>query len=352
MTAPIEELKRAYPDAELHVAVVARWAPLLEGYPGIHRLWRYERHEDRGARAKAVARMALALRREKFDAVFNLHASPSSATIAFATGAKTRAVHFHGHKHKNRYSTVTIPGKGVLKPVIERDMDALRGAGINVPEGCLPRLYVSKPEASEAQEWIAKSHLTSPILGIGLGASRPTKAWPAERYAALAVQWCQEQKGSVIAISGPEDEPRLHEFLKSLDDLLTATIAEPEERARIRSQIVPQQSLPLRTLAALLQQLSVFVGNDSGPKHMAVAVGTPTVTLFGPEHPFEWHPYPRDVHPYLFIENLPCRKDAQPGMPPWCGVPQCIEEQHRCMRMLGVDEVLKLSREISARPRG
>src|SRR6476619_3876425 len=104
--------------------------------------------------------------------------------------------------------------------------------------------------------------------------------------------------------------------------------------------VTATQSLGLRVLAAVFTQASVVVGNDSGPKHLAIAVGTPTVTLFGPEDPFEWHPYPADRHPHFFIESLKCRKDADPGMPPWCGLENCVIEQQRCMKEIAVSQVL------------
>lgn len=341
MTACLEELKRAYPEAQLHVAVSARWAPLFESYPGIHKVWTYERHKDPAARAKAVARIALNLRREKFDCVVNFHASPSSAMIAFATGARVRSIHFHGHKQKNKHSTVEVPGKGTLKPITERDMDTVRALGIHVPSGRMPAIHLRAVEIDRAKEWLGKSGATGPVLGIGLGASRPSKSWPLDRFAALAVNWCQQTGGSAIAFSGPEDKGKQEELLKSVDDLLSATIPDTEARASVRSRILTQVGLPLRSLAAVQHQLSVFAGNDSGPRHLAVAVGIPTVTVFGPEHPFEWHPYPTDRHPFFFLENLPCRKDGAPGMPPWCGLEECVSEQHQCMRMIGVDAVLE-----------
>jgi ADP-heptose:LPS heptosyltransferase len=68
-------------------------------------------------------------------------------------------------------------------------------------------------------------------------------------------------------------------------------------------------------------------------------VGVPTVTLFGPEHPLEWHPYPQDRHPRLFIEPLHCRVNQEPGSPPWCGLFDCIVEAHQCMTRISVDNV-------------
>ncbi len=339
MTSPLEMLRRAYPHAEIHVAVTSTWAPLLENHPAIDRLWACERHKERGARAKAIARLALKLRREGYDCVANFHASPSSAMLAFATGARTRSIHFHGHKDKNRHSTVIVPGKGTLKPIIERDMDTVRALGVSAPAGTLPKVYLLTEETEEASSQLASFGLTGPILGIGLGSSRPTKTWPVERFAEVAVRWCKETGGSVLIPTGPNDEVPLHAF--------STALAQVPGIDEVSSRVVTRQNIPLRPLAAILSQLAVFAGNDSGPRHLAVAVGTPTVTLFGPEHPFEWHPYPEDRHPKFFIDHLPCRRDAMPGMPAWCGLHNCIAEAHKCMSMIEAGPVFDAIRRVS-----
>jgi ADP-heptose:LPS heptosyltransferase len=341
MTAPLAELRRAFPKAEIHVAVTSNWAELLEHDPAVDRVWPYVRYKDTPARAKAIARLALRLRRENFDCVVNFHASPSSATLAFATGARVRSIHFHGHGDKNRYSTVTVPGKGQVKPVIERDMDTLRGLGLEVPAGQLPRISLQRTEIIQAEDRLSRMRLTRPVLALGLGASRPTKSWPIERFAELALAWCRATGGSAIGLASAAEEELAREFLRRVDDALAHSLENAHERAGARARIVTETGLGLRQLAALVQHCSVFAGNDSGPRHLAVAVRTPTVTLFGPEHPFEWHPYPTETHPYFFIETLDCRKDAQPGMPPWCGLETCVEREHRCMRDIGIDAVLK-----------
>jgi ADP-heptose:LPS heptosyltransferase len=346
MTAPLQELRRAYPGAEIHAVTLSQWAPLLEGHPAVDRIWPFERHRETAARAKAVARLALKLRKERFDVAVNFHASPSSSTLAFASGAPVRAIHFHGHRDRNRYSTVEIAGKGVLKPVIERDMDTVRALGIEVPAGRLPSLPLNPIESDQGWDRLERLRLQAPVLALGLGASRPTKSWPLDRFAALAVAWRQQTGGGVLAlISGPE-APLAHDFLKSVDDLINTTVEDADERAPLRTGIAAESGLPLRQMAAVLRHCALLCGNDSGPRHVAVAVETPTVTLFGPEHPFEWHPYDRDAHPYLYVENLACRKDADPGMPPWCALDVCVEERHRCMREIGVEQVLQECRRL------
>jgi ADP-heptose:LPS heptosyltransferase len=348
MTAPLAELRAAYPGAEIHAVVHKPWTSILEGHPAVDQILAYERHAEPTARAKALARMAFKLRKERYDIVVNFHASPSSSMLAFATGAPIRSVHFHGHRDKNRYSTVTIPGKGSLKPVIERDMDAIRALGLHVPAGRLPHIALQPSETEDARARLGRMGLEGPVLGLGLGASRPTKSWAIDRFAALAVEWCKAKPaGSVLAVASPAEEPRVHAFLRAIDDLLSATIPDVAERSKVRARIAAENHLSVRQLSAVLGSLSVLAGNDSGPRHLAVAVGTPTVTLFGPEHPFEWHPYPTAEHPYFFVDNLACRRDADPGMPAWCGLHECVAEQHKCLAQIGVDAVLEASLKIA-----
>jgi heptosyltransferase-2 len=347
MTASVRELRRAYPDAELHVAVQTPWASVFENFPGVHKVWTYDRHRDPAARAKALTRFALKLRRERFDCVVNLHASPSSATLSFASGAPHRAVHFHGHRDRNRYSTVRIPGKGVLKPIIERDMDTVRSLGLEVPEGRLPRIFLSPAEVTRAEQRLELQGFASPLLGIGLGSSRATKCWSLERFAEVSVRWATDTGGSVVAFVEAGERERGLGFLKAVDESLRRLVPEIRARAAVRARIGLETLLDIRFLAAMLSRCAVLLGNDSGPRHLGVAVGLPTVTLFGPEHPFEWHPYPLDRHPRFFIEPLECRKDAQPGMPAWCALDVCVEQGHRCMALIGVDAVLEECKRVS-----
>ncbi len=339
MTAPLNELRRAFPSAEIQVLVSQTCAPVFVGHPFISKVWTFERHRDAASRARSLAGLAIRLRRERFDTVVNFHASPSSATLAFATGAPTRAIHFHGHKDRNRYSTVDVPGKGILKPIIERDMDSVRALGAHVSPGRLPEIKVLPGEKEEAQKRLAQMGLPTPVLAIGLGASRSTKFWPFERYALLAEKWCAQTGGSVIALMSADEDQQGREFLRCVE----AQVAQAE----VRRKITIESGLDLRSLFALVGETAVLVGNDSGPRHIAVAVGTPTVTIFGPEDPFEWHPYPSERHPYFFAEGLPCRKDALPGYPAWCGLDTCVVEQHRCMREIGVDAVFGAAERIS-----
>lgn len=353
MTPALTELRRALPNTRIHVAVTRSWAPLLENHPAVDQIWAYERHEDTASRAKAIARMALKLRKERYDWVVNFHASPSSSVLAFAVGAHTRSIHFHGLKDKNRYSNVEIPGKGQVKPIIERDMDAVRAFGIKIPESPehprLPKLYLTHEELDEANATYDRAGLDGAVLGLGLGASRPTKIWPIERFAELAVRWCLETQGSVFTVGAFGEEHLATQFLKEVADRVARAEKNPEQRRTLQNKIQVITNQSVRQLAAMLYHAAVFVGNDSGPVHVSAALQTPTVTMLGPEHPHEWHPYPPKQHPFLFIEDLACRRDAPPGFPPWCGLQVCTVEAHQCMQRISVDSVFEQTLRVARR---
>jgi ADP-heptose:LPS heptosyltransferase len=346
MTAPLLELRSAYPNAEIHVVVTKNWESLLRNHPAVDKIWFYERHKEATSRAKNIAKLALRLRKEKFDVAVNFHASPSSSALCYAVGAKTRSIHFHGHKDKNRYSNVIIPGKGILKPAIERDMDTIRALDLQIPEGKLPKIFLTEEEITQARRRLQQLDLKGPILCIGIGASRDTKMWPLDRFASIAVRWVDQTKGSVIVLNGKDETHLSQKFFSHVDDKVVRWYSDPKRRSEVRESIQNKTEIELRLMSAIFSLSRAYLGNDSGPKHIAVASGLPTLTLFGPEDPFEWHPYPKESHPYVFLEELKCRNDHQPGMKPWCGLHHCKVEEHRCMKQMSEDRVYRALTEL------
>ncbi|OFZ79724.1 MAG: hypothetical protein A2583_01450 [Bdellovibrionales bacterium RIFOXYD1_FULL_53_11] len=343
VTAPLAELRRAYPDAAIHVVAEEKWAPILEAHPAIDKLWPYSRPRNwvgRITRSAYLAGFFFKLWRQKFDCVVNFHASTSTALFSRATGARVRAVHFHGHKDENRYSTVIIPDKGRIKPIIERDMDVVRALGINVPEGKTPEVHVTPGEIQEAREQLAARAMRQPLLALGIGASRPTKSWPTGCFARLAIGWVRRTGGAALALGGADDDAAGRAFLRSVNDELVASGGTGDAIENVRQSIGVETGFTLRELAGFLSICSVYAGNDSGCKHVAAAVGAPTCTVFGPEHPYEWHPYSKDRHPFFFVEGLMCRKSGEPGMPKWCGAERCVSGNHGCMNSIKVEDVL------------
>jgi heptosyltransferase-3 len=340
LTVALRELARLYPEAEIHVCVPRQWLGVIEGLPFVTKCIPYEERPEPAARAKSVASLILKLRREKYDIVVNFHASPSSAMTAFGTGCKVRSVHYHGASHRNKYSTVEIPGKGVVKSIIERDLDTIRGLGHTIEQAGPPEVRIDPGEIQRAEFWRQERGLNGPFLVLGLGASRPTKIWPIERFAALALGWVERTGGSVLAVAAPKESALVQFFSDHVQAAIQNHSSDAPLQKSLSKRIQSCTDLQIRHLAAVMKTGNGFCGNDSGPKHLAAAVGIPTLTVMGPEHPFEWHPYPEPRHKAFFIENLNCRNDAAPGAPPRCGVEVCTEFNHRCMRDILLPTVL------------
>jgi heptosyltransferase-1 len=321
-TAAARAWKQESPDSEIQVVVPEKWAEVFENSPDVSRVW----HSPNTI--GDFLSLTSKLRREQFDCVASLHATLRTALLARASGARERVCHFHGFQDANLFSTATIPGKGVVKPILERDLDALRALGLKGERFVLPHVRLTDFEIQRAQAWLKQNHLQSPLLVVGVGASRPTKIWPAESFAKTIHYWNEDRKGSVVVVGTSMDQPCMELIRGSL----------PENT---KKQVLFETTLNIRALAALIQVADCYLGNDSGPKHLSVAVNTPSVTVFGPENPFEWHPYPRNQHAALFLENLDCRVNKSPQGHAWCHLNVCTVEKHKCLRDLTPENVFR-----------
>ncbi len=136
---------------------------------------------------------------------------------------------------------------------------------------------------------------------MGVSASRPAKRWPLARYFQLASQLKGKARVGVVY-----DSP----------DAFGGDTYFRNELAKVAT-LYPTPDLP--SLMALLPQARCYVGSDSGVKHLAIALGVRTLTLFGPESVGEWHCYDPKIHPYIQYE-LKCRSNDS-GTPEfaWCG---------------------------------
>ena len=159
-------------------------------------------------------------------------------------------------------------------------------------------------------------HTTRPLAGIGFGATYGSaKMWPAERFAALIDRLAPH--ADVALLGAPTD--------REVEDKVTAlAVHKPVS-------LVGKTDIP--TLAATLKRLSVYITNDTGPMHLASALGTPVVGIFGPTDPHETAPMAANV------KILYQKADCAP-----CWKRQCPLD-HRCMMAIGVEDVVTAAKE-------
>jgi ADP-heptose:LPS heptosyltransferase len=161
-----------------------------------------------------------------------------------------------------------------------------------------------------------------PLIGIHAGAHAPARRWPAERFAVVADHLAQRFGAQIVLTGGPGDEE------------ITQAVA--KRMAAPALNVAGQTSLG--GLAALIDRLDLFVANDTGPAHLADALGTPSVTIFGPADHRRWAPRDQTRHPIVRrpVPCSPCRYTVCPI-------------DHRCLLLLEPDAVIEAAERVLVR---
>lgn len=253
------------------------------------------------------------LKKEKFDVVIDLHQRASSGRFlrlsSFILGYR---YFFHNHHQKNGSF---VHDQGVIKANIQRDLDAVWSVltkGIKMANLKLP-LFLNYPPLMKNDSTKINQ------ICMGIVATRAVKMWPLEYYAEIACRIAKADPACKIVVP----------LSKSAQDV--------ELQSKLSSYDLPKQLefvfSPLPELPSTIARSRLYVGNDTGLKHIAVATGVPSFTFFGPEDPTEWHPYDMNIHSYFFIGEMPCRyQNAH-----FCGLETC--SPHQCLRAISVDLV-------------
>jgi heptosyltransferase-3 len=311
MTPCLPALRRWRPSATIAVVVTRPLDQLLEGNPNVDEVialprqgWRY------------LPRAALQMRRRRFDVVFNFHGGSTSAWLTLASGAPVR-VGATTFRHRFAYNVTANPLRGEDETgtvhYIERRMRLLEAVGVP-PVPAPLELHVSGAARERMREQLARLKLGD---GARLALIRPAvlheaKRWPTERFAAVA-DWLAQERGVRCVLNiGPGEEATGAAFER----------AAHREHARIDTP-TPQD------LMALIEAAALVVGNDTGPTHIAAALGTPVVAIFGASDPA--CTAPRGGFVRVVRHQLPC----------WpCRKWKCtIPDRHLCLRAVGVTDV-------------
>lgn len=173
-----------------------------------------------------------------------------------------------------------------------------------------PHLYLSEQQKQWAQEYSIRQNLGS-FAVLHPGARKPLKRWPPEHYAALADRF-HDRGWSVVIVGMAEDLPVIEQIC-SLS----------------KARIVVLIDEPLMNFAALAARAEAFVGNDSGPMHLAAAAGAKVVGLFGPGTPEMFSPV--GSHASYIHHKLHCNP---------CDQVHCVYPENPCMNRITVEEVL------------
>ena len=280
-------LKRFLPHAEVDILVEDWVAPLLKNHPHIDNVIVLER-----GGVMARARVARELRSANYDVVYNLHGGTTATFLTRATGAPHRVgfktyqyAQLHTHKAP---SPLLLWGQQKTHSV-EQQLALLGWTGVPVTDRPRTSLGVD-PAAEEAiNRRLAAAGLEDrKIALVHPAAAFATKQWATENFARVA-EFLAERGFAPVAIAAPHESAVLENLLKELS-----------------VPILSFDDLSLPEVTALAVRSQLFVGNDSGIAHIATAVGTPSVVIFGSSNMAHWRPWNRAAAEVVF-EEMPCQ---------------------------------------------
>lgn len=239
-----------------------------------------------------IGKLVLEVRRRKFDFVIDLHSLSETNLLGFLSGAGQRLYARRPGRSLDYLANFrpAPPVEDRSKHAIDRYLDVVSPLGVGEVSR-VPRLAVCEEDGRAVDEMLRKALAggkskgkrattgDGPLVGIFPGAGHPSRRWPVERFAELA--WMLERNDSVrsVLFAGPEERKLVREALPKF----------PPSTIVLDKLTVPQ-------LAAAAERLSVFVSNDTGPMHVAAAVGTPVVILMQHHPMFNCYIPPGDRH--------------------------------------------------------
>jgi predicted lipopolysaccharide heptosyltransferase III len=313
-TPALHALHCFLPAAEIDILLEDWVAPVLEGYTPVNRIITVER-----GNVAARARVAKELRSARYDVAFNLHGGTTATLLTRASGARHR-VGYRSYRYSRLHNHVAPPanelwGKAATHSV-EQQLALLGWTGVPVSDRPPTRLAVTAEASESIGEKLRAAGIAegTPFALIHPAAAFESKQWAAENFARVAEALAARHL-AVVSVAAPNEA----EITRALGKSCSVPVAS-------------FTSLRLPEVTALASRARLFVGNDSGIAHMASAVHTPSVVIFGSSNREHWRPWANPLSEIVH-EEMPC----QP-----CPGYTCAEFDHpECIRRVPVERVLQ-----------
>jgi heptosyltransferase-2 len=290
LTLPlIQVIKKNYPHSSIDVVVVPRTVDIFSHHPAISNIIPYDkRGEDNGL--IGFWRLRNQLRAKNYDLIVIPHRSLRSALLGWLLKPNVR-IGFD--RSAGRFLFTRIVHYDPTDHEIDRNLSLLSPLSLRINKNELPHLYPSAEDAQVVDSMLESFGLNEEnlIITVAPGTIWNTKRWPADRFAAMCKQLSSECS-AVLLVGGKEDSALCDEI---------AGMSKAKNVFNVAGKLSLLQS------AELIKRSRVLISNDSAPMHLAVAVATPVVAIFGatvPEYGFA----PRGTHDIVIeTKGLKCR---------------------------------------------
>lgn len=320
ITPLLRSLRSCYPRAVISVLVNRGTEGVLDGFPFVDRVLVLKRGKNALADVMSQWHLIRDIRDLKADLFIALTGSDREALYGFLSGAKRR-IGFRSRKKRNfdrhfLFTEAVNPAPGLH--IVDHQLEMLKHLACG-PAEREPVLYWSAEDEAACNARLSAAGISAADAYAVMHPTAPKgyKMWRMEGYAALCDHLHDTWHVPTVLISGPDERERT--FLDGIRRRAQRTVHD------LGGQV------NLKELKALIGRAVLFVGVDSGPMHIAEAVGTPVVALFGSQDPGRWGP--RGAADIVVRKNwdcVPCRKEGCDGNGSWS----------RCLDELTVEEVL------------
>jgi len=318
-TPSLIALKRFLPDAEIDILLEDWVAPVLDGFEGVNVI-------AVGSSFGERVNTALELRRRNYDVAFNLHGGTTATFFTRASGAKHR-IGYSYYQYSFLYDHLLNSASDFWQTATTHSAEqqlALLGH-VGVPVNDRPKSHLSITNSAEQtiKSRLENSAFRDPHSAFALlhpSTAFFTKQWPVENFARTA-EFLADKGLQTVAISSKNESHLLEKLI-----------------AASNAPIITFDDLTLPEITALASRANLFVGNDSGMAHIAAAVNTPTVVIFGSSNREHWRPW-TDAPNEIVYEEFSCQ--PCPGYE--CkefGEPRCILSVRPDSVFAAIDSVL------------
>jgi len=285
-TPSLFALKRFLPNARVDILVEDWVAPVLDNHPHLDNVIVLEPH---GLMARA--RVARELRGANYDVVYNLHGGTTATFLTRATGARHRVgfkSYQYGQLHNHQAPSPLLIWEQQKTHSVEQQLALLGWTGVPVTDRPRTSLGISPKAAENVDRLLNEAGLSEQNIAlIHPAAAFATKQWATQNFARV-IEFLADRGFTSVAIAATNEQTLL-EQLRSETSAKVVTLA-----------------LSLPEVTALAARSQLFVGNDSGIAHIAAAVGTPSVVVFGSSNTAHWRPWNTAPAEVVF-EEMPCQ---------------------------------------------
>jgi ADP-heptose:LPS heptosyltransferase len=310
-TAALRVLKQHFPEAEIDFVTNPGPAQILVNNPNLRRIIVYP---YRSGDVFGILKFAPRLAQTGYDVSVDFLGTTSTALMSLFSRAKVRV----GYNLRVRKLAYTHYDQNYISGIYNAltKFTLLKPLGIN-DEDSRTEIFVTDEAKEWADQYCKTEDLGERIVAMATGAMRPVRCWLPERFAEVS-RWLCERGYKVVLTWGPGER----DYVQHVQELMG--------RAAVMS---PQTDL--MQLAALLERCHLLVSNCSGTKHMAVAVGTPTLTIHGPSEPSVWTPQGDPRHAFIRAQDLDCLPCDESS----CERLKCMEKVETCQVIEAIEKM-------------